>query len=174
MPTSRTISQGGRRQAMPTTGQDRRCRQTGRSGQDGEADKPRKISPRPTTPTSRRPGQDGQRPESRCGEGRPGPEAKPTAQDTGKHADEAAQDLAKAAEEVRKEAAEGRRELAKLSQEQSDKLADLKQKVDNELAKAMDPTTDRLNALAQAEKKVDEALQHQAQADQAAEKPRGG
>ena len=34
----------------------------------------------------------------------------------------------------------------------------------------MDPTTDRLNALAQAQKKVDEALQHQAQADQAAEK----
>jgi len=97
-------------------------------------------------------------------------EAKSTAQEAGKHADEAAQDLTKAAEEVRKEAQKIADELAKHSQEQSEKLASLKQKVDNELAKAMDPTTDRLSALAQAKKKVEEALQHQAEADQAAEK----
>jgi len=97
-------------------------------------------------------------------------EAKSTAQDAGKHADEAAQELTKAAEEVRKEAEKIAAELAKLSQEQSDKLASLKQKVDNELAKAMDPTADRLNALAEAKKKVEEALQHQAEADRAAGK----
>ena len=97
-------------------------------------------------------------------------EANATAQDTGKHADEAAADLTKAAEDVRQEAQKVADELAKLSRDEGDKLASLQQKVDKELDKAMAPTTDRLNSLQQARKKVDEALQHQADADQAAEK----
>jgi hypothetical protein len=101
-------------------------------------------------------------------------QAKETAQDAGKHADEAAKNLEEAAKEVRKEAQKAADELVKLSQEESDKLASLQQKVDKELSKAMDPTTDRASALAQAQKMVEEALQHQTEADQAAEKDKAG